>query len=954
MSTFLARLGAGAYRRPVVVIVLWAVLLAGVVGLARTADTQVSTSVTVDDTAAQEVLDEVRGELPEAAGTQGTVAFQATEGRVDEGAAAEAVARALAAGVGTGYVVDRDAMVAEQEAELRATATAEATARTGEEITTQLELVREALSEADETLRSRSEDVAVQLAVLGAGQPPQLQPWQQEQLSQQGTPGGTPTGPAQLGHTLEAMQQQLDARAAELAELDAMVTELVTAPIEEQLDGVVALSARVEQLGEADPAAAEMLSVGLEGETADLLADREDPREQIEKKVDEQVATVMADLEELQRGTSPTGVPLVVDGEQVRGVSVSQDGTIAVLQVQLTEQLDDLPPGAADEVVAALTAGAADAGLQAYPSSSLQPLEPPIGGHEVLGLLFAGLVLLLTLGSLVAAGLPILTALLGVAIGVGGAFGLSEYYDMTSTTPVLALMLGLAVGIDYALFILFKQRRLILEKGLSAQEAAATAVGTAGSAVLFAGLTVVVALLGLLVLDIGFVTTMAVAAAATVGLAVLVSLTLLPALLGLVGERIVGRRARVSGGAHRERGSGTARWWARTVTTRPWLVAVAVVVLLGLAAAPAADMRLGMPGGASASEGSPERHNADLTAQAFGTGANGPLLVTVERPAGTERDLDRFRDTRDQLAEVDGVADAALRGTNEDASLEIYAVTPETGPMEPATEDLVNALRAPGVVDGVDQLGVTGLTAIDIDLSERLAEAVPVYLAVVVVLALLILLLVFRSLVIPVVATLGFLLTVGASFGLTTAVFGTAELGWLAGVDRPGVVLSFLPIMATGILYGLAMDYQVFLTTAMREAHVHGSDGHGAVVKGFVNASRVVVAAAVIMISVFAVFVLTDDPVITQFGFALAIGVLIDAFLVRMTLMPALLHAVGDAAWWLPRWLDRLLPELDVEGSRLEHPGGVAAAPAATPDPTFEPGSDVEPESDAIPEPVRS
>ncbi|AXH95798.1 MMPL family transporter [Ornithinimicrobium avium] len=948
MSILLARLGAGSFRHPVVVLLLWALLLVGVVGLAGTADTQVSTSITVGDTSAQQVLDRVQAELPEAAGAQGTVVFRAEEGRVDQGRAAEGVAAALKAGVDTGRVVDREAMRAEQEAELRAKATESATARTGEEITRGLEGMGAGLLEVDEVLRNRSEDVAVQLALLATGQPPPLQPWQQEQLAGSGAPA--PTSPAQLGLLLEDMQGQLDTRAEELAGIGTSVVELLAAPVEQQLDGVVQLSSRVQELTEADPAAAEMLRAGSADGTSLLLTSGQDPREQIEEKVDEQVAAVMGDLGRLQGGTSPAGRPLVVDGEQVPGATVSADGTIAVLQVQLTEQLDDLPAGAAEEVVTALTGGAAAAGLQAYPSDSLQPLEPPVGGHEALGLLVAGVVLLLTLGSLVAAGLPLLTALLGVAIGVGGAFGLSEFYDMTSTTPVLALMLGLAVGIDYALFILDKQRRLILERGMSAREAAATAVGTAGSAVLFAGLTVIVALLGLLVLDIGFVTTMAVAASATVGLAVLVSLTALPALLGLAGERIVSRRARArSRGAHRSPTGGAARRWAGVVTARPWLVVVAVVALLGLAALPAADMRLGMPGGASASAGSPERLNADLTAQALGPGATGPLLVTVERPAGTDSHLDRIGATLEDLARVDGVADAALRGTDKDGTLEIYAVTPEEGPMDPSTEELVHTLRQPEVVDGVDELGVTGLTAINIDLSQRLAEAVPVYLGVVVVLALFILLLVFRSLVIPLVATLGFLLTVGASFGLTTAVFGTATLGWLAGVDRPGVVLSFLPIMATGILYGLAMDYQVFLTTAMREAHVHGSAGRGAVAEGFAHASRVVVAAAVIMVSVFAVFVLTDDPVITQFGFALAVGVLIDAFLVRMTLMPALLHAVGDAAWWLPPRLDRLLPELDVEGSRLERAPG-----PATPDPR--PAGSGEPEAGAVGDaiPVRS
>lgn len=933
MSALLARLGAYSYRRPVVVLLLWAVAVAGVVGLVRNADTHVSTSVTVEGTPAQEVLDQVRTALPEAAGSQGTVVFRVHDGRVDDPDRARAVAGALGAAVDTGYVVDQRAMRAEQETDLRERAKEAALEQTGEQLEDALVAVAASLDDAREQLGARSQDVADQLAALEEGRPPQLQPWQQEQLAADGMP--PPTSPAQVSALLQESAQQLSAREAVLDGLSGTVAELEQAPVERQLDELGGLSAQLQEVMASDPAAEELLGAGLDEDTRRLLTSGSDPQQQIERKVDEQVATVLDDLDQLQRGTPPIGLPLVVEDQTVPGASVSQDGSVAVLEVQLTQQLDDLPPGAAEEVVDALTAGAAAAGLDAYPSGSLQPLEPPVGGHEAIGLVVAGIVLVLTLGSLVAAGLPILTALLGVGIGVGGAFGLSGLYEMTSTTPVLALMLGLAVGIDYALFILFKQRRLITEQGMSAREATTLATGTAGSAVLFAGVTVIVALLGLLVLDIGFVTTMAVAAAATVGLAVLISLTALPALLGLLGERVVGRQARHRAGGpvagdHRDAAGGTARRWVASVTARPWLVVVAVVALLGTLAAPTVDLRLGMPAGASASPGSPERLNADLTAQAFGEGATSPLLVTVESPGAEEPDLDRLRTTMEELADVPGAAGAALRGVTGDGTLEIYAVTPQAGPTAESTEALVNTLRQPGAVEGADELGVTGLSAINIDLSDRLAEAVPVYLGVVVVLALLILLLVFRSLVVPLAATLGFLLTVGATFGLTTAVFGTASLGWLAGVDRPGVVLSFLPIMATGILYGLAMDYQVFLTTAMREAHVHGASERGPVVDGFVNASRVVVAAAVIMVSVFAGFVLTDDPVVTQFGFALAVGVLVDAFLVRMTLMPAVLHLAGRAAWWLPGWLDRALPQLDVEGSGVAASRGARGATTAS------------------------
>ena len=325
-----------------------------------------------------------------------------------------------------------------------------------------------------------------------------------------------------------------------------------------------------------------------------------------------------------------------------------------------------------------------------------------------------------------------------------------------------------------------------------------------------------------------------------------------------------------------------------------------------------------MPSGGAGSAGSPERLSYDLAAEAFGEGVNGPLVVTVQHDGEQSADRERLTDTVDRLADLPDVANASLMGVSEDGALEIFSVVPVEGPTAESTEDLVHLVRDPGTLDAGGEVGVTGLAALNIDLSERLAAAVPVYLAVVVGLSLVLLLLVFRSVTIPLVATAGFLLTIAATFGLTTAVFGDASLGWLAGVDRPGVVLSFLPIMATGILYGLAMDYQVFVGTSMREHHVRGRSAADAVVGGFVHASRVVVAAAVIMVSIFAVFVLTEDPMVRQFGFTLATGILLDAFLIRLTLVPAVIKAAGERAWWMPRWLDRVLPQLDIEGARLQ------------------------------------
>lgn len=852
MSALLARLGDFSFRRPFAVLVPWLLILLSVIGLAQMTNTQIQTSIKVDGTPAQEVLDNILEAMPEAGGTQGSVVFTTQDGSALTAEDKAVIAEAVEQVESHEYVLDRDARMADQLVELEA------------------------------TVRERAYDQAGQ----------------------------------QIDEKLAEMQPALEQMAAQnesFAEISTAIDEILDAEPADKLAKVSALSADITMLQTANPAAAQALQGAL-GSGLASIGDFNSA--EVDTMIATQLDTIKADIAQFQRGVSPAGQLLEVDGSTLSGVTVSDDETIAVYKIQLTEQIDQLPEGTSEDIIDAITAAVEPAGLTASPSSSLMPIEPPVGGQEIVGLLVAALVLFLTLGSLIAAGLPIVTSLIGVGIGVGGAFALSEFYPMTSTTPVLALMLGLAVGIDYALFILHKQRFLILQ-GFSAREAASRAIGTAGSAVVFAGLTVVIALLGLLTLNITFVTTMALAAAATVAIAVLVSLTALPALLGLFGERIVTAKTRAHAATRTSTKPRLSRRWATAVTGRPWLAVVGVALLLGLLAVPAADMRLGMPTGDTAPVGSPERLNYDLTTQALGEGANGPLLIAVERPAG-DPDIERVRSTLADLGDVEGVANAALRGTNEDMTLEIYEVTPETGPMAPETVDLVHALREPGSVTDARDVGVSGLTAINIDLSERLAAAIPVYLVVVVGLSLLVLTLVFRSLVMPVAATAGFLLTVGATFGITTSVFGTNTIGWIAGVDRPGTVLSFLPIMATGILYGLAMDYQIFIGTSIRESHNEGNPPRLAIINGFTHSNRVVVAAAIIMVSVFGAFVFTDDMMVRQFGFTLAVGILIDAFVVRMTFMPAVMAVAGKATWWLPSWLGKILPRIDVEGSGLE------------------------------------
>lgn len=610
--------------------------------------------------------------------------------------------------------------------------------------------------------------------------------------------------------------------------------------------------------------------------------------------------------------------PLVVDGQPVPGVLVSTDGSVAMLQMQFTTQVDALPDGTTEEVVDLAEEAVDDTGVEVLPSDSLDAMHAPVGGHEAIGLAIALVVLFITLGSLWAAGLPLLTALIGVGIGVGGAFALSSSITLTTSTPALALMVGLAVGIDYALFIVNRQRRLILTEGLSAADATARALATAGSAVVFAGSTVVIALTGMTVIGIGFLTTMALVAATTVALAVLIALTLLPALLGIVGERIWSPKARAKARTFTHTsGPRLANRWVEHLVRRPWIAIAGAVVVLGLAAVPAPSMDLGMPSGGSAAPESTSRQSYDAITRGFGEGFNAPLLVVAHPEDGGTLDQADLDSITASLRATEDVASASLMGADPEHTLAMFTVIPEHGPDDERTAQLVETLRDadnPLATQNQVTLGVTGLTAVDIDITDRLSAALPEYLTIIVGLSLLLLLLVFRSVVIPVKATAGFLLSIAATFGVTTAVF---QWGWfigLVGLDTGGPLLSFLPLMVTGILYGLAMDYQVFLVSSMREAHAQGMMPQRAIVHGFEHASRVVTAAAIIMVSVFAAFVFSDDPTIKQFGFALAVGVLIDAFLVRMTLIPATMSLLGRSAWWLPRWLDRLLPTIDLEG----------------------------------------
>ncbi|WP_433729237.1 MMPL family transporter [Actinoplanes sp. CA-051413] len=606
--------------------------------------------------------------------------------------------------------------------------------------------------------------------------------------------------------------------------------------------------------------------------------------------------------------------------------STSPDGRIGIIEVTYGVRGDDLTPAARDALTAALD-GARAAGLTAEAGGDAVEGELAMGNAEIIGVVVAALVLLVTFGSLVAAGLPLLTAILGVVIGFSSIALVSAVVDMPSAVSTLALMLGLAVGIDYALFITSRYRAE-LARGHERQEAAGRAVATAGSAVVFAGLTVIIALVGLMVVNVPFLTVMGLGSAGVVAIAVLMALTLLPAMFGFAGPRIVGRRARRTPAATTT-GNTAGRRWVSLVLRRPLIAVVTGVAVLGLAAVPALDLRLGLPDDGMAAADSSPRKAYDLVAEGFGAGYNGPLTVVVDGP-----DVNAVSAT---VAAVPGVASVSPPRSSDTGTVSIFQVVPTTGPNDPVTTDTVEAIRtATAGVPGGD-VSVTGLTAVNIDASATISDSLLPYLALIVGLAFLLLLVVFRSVLVPVKATLGFLLTVGATFGVMVAVFQWGWLNGLLGVPATGPIVSMMPIFIIGITFGLAMDYEVFLVTRMREEYVAGAGPRHAIVDGFSASARVVTAAAIIMISIFSGFMLAPDLQIKMPGLGLATAVLVDAFLVRMTIVPAVLALLGRSAWWLPAWLDRALPDLDVEGSKLRTPVPAAAPADEEPAPIAEP-----------------
>lgn len=632
--------------------------------------------------------------------------------------------------------------------------------------------------------------------------------------------------------------------------------------------------------------------------------------------------------------------------------AVSDNGRAALISIQLEGAQYDVT-----EATRAALIDEADAIAEALPDGSESALGgqlfstslPVLTATELIGVGVALVVLILTFGSFLAAGMPLVTALLGVGISVAFIFLATAFGSITSTTPMLALMLGLAVGIDYALFIISRYQEQ-LRGGMATEESAARSVATAGSAVIFAGLTVIIALVGLGVAGIPFLTIMGVSAAAGVAVAVVISLTLIPAFLGFAGERLRPKPAKPSRAAkraHAARAQASAAdleplttahrpnrffaGWVKAATRFPIVTILAVVAVLGLVSAPALGLRLALPDAGGLPEGDPARVTYDIVSDNFGEGFNGPLIVTGSIVTSTDP-LGLMADLKSEIEQLDGVDAVPLSTPNATADTGIVQVIPTGGPDSVATKELVAEIRSMHdyFLDEYDvDLSVTGFTAVGIDVSDKLGGALLPFGVIVVGLSLVLLTMVFRSIWVPVKATLGYLLSVCAAFGVVSLVF---EYGWFAEalhVTPGSPVISFMPIILMGVLFGLAMDYEVFLVARMREDYVHSGKARESITTGFLGSAKVVTAAAVIMFAVFAAFVPEGDTNIKPIALGLAVGVFVDAFIVRMTLVPAVLALLGDKAWWIPGWLDRALPSFDVEGEGVTREIALRDWPAA-------------------------
>ena len=911
MATWLYRIGEAAARRAWAVSLIWALIIAGVAGAYTAFHGKLSNTFTMPGTQTQQLSDELAQRFPSANRGSGQIILTTGDGTAlteEQKQAFSAALSALPSEVPSVDAVTDPFTTTSKLAEAK-TQLDEAHAKI-DAAPSQLEDGKKRLNAATSQLENGMKQIADNEKKLDDSQ---------AQIS---------AGQEQLA----SAQKQLDDAQAQLKDgyAKAEAAGSPAAMIEQLNTQQAQLTEQQNALNQQRDTLAESQKQVDAGRTE--IASKKDELAEGQKKLDEQRNQLQKTESELpaQREQLERQQKLYDFTSGYR--MVSEDQSTAIATVSFKKKIFEVPSADLQKVMSDFeSANLHGATVQFDANLSESALGGGSHTGEVAGMVIAFIVLMIMLGTFVAAGLPILMSLVGVVVGVLGTLSLSSVIQMSSTAYTLGLMLGLAVGIDYSLFILNRYRTNLLD-GMPKVQAIALANGTSGNAVVFAASTVIIALVALNVTGIPFLGVMGNAAAFCVVVAALIAVTLTPAVLSLAGTKIMSKKLwasidtpqkieerRAQDAERTEKPNG----WLRLVLARPLLTLVAGTLALLAVAAPMSQMRLGLPDASNYPSDSAAYKSYALISEKFGEGMSAPLVAVAHTPANMSEE-------QAQQAQINIASTVKERssanmqamvpsGITDDHTLIIFQVIPAHSASSIETENLIHKLRSVTIpVQGSEvSLGIAGQTSSNIDVSEVLAQKLPLYLGVVMGLSFLVLILVFRSIMVPLVASVGFLFSVLASFGAVVSIYQLGFMSSLFGVDHPGPVLSFLPTLLIGILFGLAMDYQMFLVTGMREAYVHGKDAATAIVSGYNHAVRVVVAAAIIMISVFGGFIFADSTMIRPMGFGLAFGVLVDAFIVRMTLTPAIMALLGDRAWWMPKWLDRLTPNMDVEGAAL-------------------------------------
>ena len=655
----------------------------------------------------------------------------------------------------------------------------------------------------------------------------------------------------------------------------------------------------------------EFPEVGKAGAQIQVVFKAPDGKDLLDEEVQGHISSLVSDIQNLD------GIEMVYTPDMLQ--NYNEDKTIAFAMAMYDVPSKEVTFEQIDELRALLKA-TQDEGIQTELYSSETELYP-IELHfktEVMGIAVAFIILFFTFGSLILAGMPIMTAGTGLCIGLLGILLATNFASISFVCLSLAAMLGLAVGIDYALFIVSRFRQEYA-KGYSIQQSIAIANGTAGTAVVFAGVTVIIALVGLAIPKIPFLSMMGYTAAVTVFLAILIAVLVVPAILMLLGKKITPpvdrKKTKAEKVTDRVKFSGKfMQGWANALNKMPFVFALVGIALLSIISIPFFHMELGLPDDSFYEEGTHQRDSYDLLEEAYGEGYHASLVVVAEAEQNGEI-LSKLELLQGELMSMDHVDYITNVVPKQSGEMAVIMLNPTTGPNAQETIDLVHEIRN-AHIEGV-KLHVTGTTAMNIDISEKLTDALPVFAVLIIGLAFIIFMVVFRSLLVPLKAVLGFVLSLGATLGFVTWVIQDGNFYEVFGFATSSPVLNFLPILTIGILFGLAMDYEVFLVSRMREEYAHSGNARKAVMAGIRESGGVVTAAGLIMIAVFAGFMMAPDPMTKIIGLALTFGVIFDAFIVRMMIVPAVMILMGKAAWYMPKWLDKILPNIDIEGESI-------------------------------------